>query len=89
MTTKITNFTGLKVIKKKNFNDKRGYFREILRENEIGKKFPFMVMSYSKKNTLRGLHLQLKKTQGKYISVLKGKIFDVALDLRKNSKTFG
>ena len=48
MTTKITNFTGLKVIKKKNFNDKRGYFREILRENEIGNKFPFMVMSYSK-----------------------------------------
>ena len=48
MTTKITNFTGLKVIKKKTFKDKRGYFREILRENEIGKKFPFMVMSYSK-----------------------------------------
>ena len=89
MTTKITNFAGLKVIKKKTFKDKRGYFREILRENEIGKKFPFMVMSYSKKNTLRGLHLQLKKTQGKYISVLKGKIFDVAVDLRKNSKTFG
>ena len=49
MTKKITNFAGLKVIKKKTFKDKRGYFREILRENEIGKKFPFMVMSYSKK----------------------------------------
>ena len=46
-------------------------------------------MSYSKKNVIRGLHLQTKNTQGKFISVLKGKIFDVAVDLRKNSKTFG
>ena len=38
---------------------------------------------------IRGLHLQTKNTQGKFISVLKGKIFDVAVDLRKNSKTFG
>ena len=38
---------------------------------------------------IRGLHLQKKSTQGKYISVIKGKIFDVALDLRKGSKTFG
>ena len=38
---------------------------------------------------LRGLHLQLKKPQGKFITVLRGKIFDVALDCRKNSKTFG
>ena len=46
-------------------------------------------MSYSKKNVLRGLHLQMKKSQGKYISVLKGKIFDVAVDLRKDSSTYG
>jgi len=46
-------------------------------------------MSYSKKNVLRGLHIQRKKPQGKIVSVLKGQIYDVALDLRKNSSTFG
>ena len=46
-------------------------------------------MSYSKKNVLRGLHIQTNKSQGKYISVLKGKIFDVVVDLRKKSKSFG
>ena len=46
-------------------------------------------MSYSKKNVIRGIHLQTKNTQGKFITVIKGKIFDVAIDLRKNSKTFG
>ncbi len=84
-----TKFKGLLVIKNKSFKDKRGYFRELLRENNLKKKFPFLVMSLSKKNVVRGLHLQRKKPQGKYITVLKGEIFDVALDLRKNSKTFG
>ena len=46
-------------------------------------------MSFSKKNVLRGLHLQLKQSQAKLITVLKGKIFDVSLDCRKKSKTFG
>ena len=46
-------------------------------------------MSYSKKNVIRGLHIQSKNSQGKFVTVIKGKIFDVALDLRKNSKTFG
>ena len=46
-------------------------------------------ISFSKKNVLRGLHLQTKFSQGKYISVVKGEIFDVVVDLRKNSKTFG
>ena len=46
-------------------------------------------MSYSKKNVVRGLHIQTKKPQGKFVTVIKGKIFDVALDLRKKSKTFG
>ena len=71
------------------FKDQRGYFKEILRENKINKKFPFLVMSYSKKNVVRGLHLQSKLSQGKFVSVIKGKIFDVAVDLRKNSKTYG
>ena len=46
-------------------------------------------MSYSKKNVIRGLHIQTKKSQGKFISALKGRVYDVAVDLRKNSKTFG
>ena len=45
--------------------------------------------SYSKKNVIRGLHIQLRRPQGKFVSVLKGAILDVAVDLRKNSKTFG
>jgi dTDP-4-dehydrorhamnose 3,5-epimerase len=84
-----TKFKDLLVIQNKPFKDKRGYFKELIKENTINKNFPFLVMSYSKKNVMRGLHLQSKKSQGKFISVIKGKIFDVAVDLRKNSKTFG
>ncbi len=82
-------FKDLFLIKHNTFKDQRGYFKEIVRENKINKKFPFLVMSYSKKNVIRGLHLQTKLSQGKFVSVVKGKIFDVAVDLRKNSKTFG
>ena len=73
----------------KKYIDKRGYFKELLKNNNLKYNFPFTVMSCSKKNVLRGLHIQLKKPQGKFISVLKGRIYDVAVDLRKNSKTFG
>ena len=88
MITK-TKFKDLFIVKNRSFKDKRGYFKELARENKIRKKFLFHVMSYSKKNVIRGLHIQTKDTQGKFISVIKGKIFDVAVDLRKNSKTFG
>ena len=84
-----TKFKDLFIIKNKSFNDKRGYFKELVRENRIKKKFPFLVMSYSRKNVIRGLHLQTKDSQGKFVTVIKGKIFDVAVDLRKDSKTFG
>ncbi len=86
---KKTNFKNLHVIHNKKYRDKRGYLFELLKSNKIKKNFPFIICSHSRKNVLRGLHIQIKKPQGKYISVLKGKIFDVALDLRKNSKTFG
>ena len=79
----------LNIIQNKKYHDKRGYFQELLKEKQINKKFPFIVMSYSKKNVLRGLHIQTNKSQGKYVSVLKGKIFDVVVDLRKKSKSFG
>jgi dTDP-4-dehydrorhamnose 3,5-epimerase len=84
-----TSFKDLIIIKNKSYKDKRGFFKELLRENEIRKKFPFLVMSYSKKNVIRGLHLQQRKSQGKFVTVIKGKIYDVVIDLRKKSKTFG
>ena len=84
-----TKFKNLFIINGKKFSDKRGHFRELLKENKTNNKFPFIVASFSKKNVIRGLHIQLKKSQGKYISVLKGKIFDVAVDLRKKSNTYG
>ena len=84
-----TPIKDLLIIYNKVHKDKRGYFKELLLEKSINKKFPFMVMSYSKKNVIRGLHIQKKNTQGKYVSVLKGRIFDVVIDLRTKSKTFG
>ena len=84
-----TKIKDLVIIQNKQFKDKRGYFKELLRENLIKQKFIFKVMSFSKKNVIRGLHLQTKDSQGKYVSVIKGSIFDVVVDLRKNSKSFG
>jgi dTDP-4-dehydrorhamnose 3,5-epimerase len=82
-------FKDLFIVKNKILKDNRGYFKELLRENIIKKKFPFLVMSYSKKNVIRGLHLQTKNSQGKFVTVIKGRVFDIAVDLRKNSKTYG
>ena len=85
-----TKIKGPKLIKSKIFKDNRGYLRETFRKNLIqNQDFPFDVMSYSKKNVLRGLHIQTTKSQAKIITVTHGKIFDVAVDLRKGSKTFG
>ena len=85
-----TKIKGIKIIKSKIFKDKRGYLRETFRNNLIRKlSFPFDVMSYSRKRVLRGLHIQTKNPQAKIITVTHGQIFDVAVDLRKNSKTFG
>ena len=84
-----TQFKDLLVIKNENYIDSRGYFREILVEKKIKKRFPFNVVSVSKKNVIRGLHYQKKNSQGKFVSVIKGKILDVVVDLRKKSKTFG
>ena len=83
-----TGFKDLLIIQNKDFKDQRGYFKELLRENQLNKKFPFVVMSFSKKNVIRGLHIQNKNSQGKFVSVIKGKIFDVVLDLRPTSPTF-
>ena len=84
-----TKFKELLIYESKNFIDNRGYFRELTIEKIIKKKLVFTVVSKSKKNVLRGLHMQRNNIQGKYLSVVKGKILDVVVDCRKNSKTFG
>ena len=89
MKIKNVKISGLKIIKTKMFFDNRGFFKEIFKNNLIKKNFKFDVMSLSKKNVIRGLHIQIKKPQAKVITVVSGKIMDVAVDLRKNSKTFG
>ena len=83
-----TKFKDLKLIKSPIYKDNRGYFRELLIEKKIKNRFPFKVMSYSKKNCLRGLHLQTYNPQGKLVTVIKGSILDVVVDLRKKSKTY-
>tara|TARA_B100000287_G_C20260765_1_gene633901 strand:- start:58 stop:582 length:525 start_codon:yes stop_codon:yes gene_type:complete len=88
INSKIKN--GPKIIRSVIFNDNRGFLKETFKNSLFNNKnFPFDIMSFSKKNVLRGLHLQLKKPQSKIITVTYGKILDVAVDLRKNSRTFG
>ena len=84
-----TNFKGLFVVNNKVFKDNRGWLKEEFKKNFIKKNLVFTLVSSSKKNVLRGLHMQTKKPQDKFLSVLKGRILDVAVDLRKNSKTYG
>ena len=75
-------------------HDSRGYFMETFRKSHFdsyGLNISFVQdnQSLSKKGTLRGLHYQLKHPQGKLVRVLQGEIFDVAVDLRKESSYFG
>jgi dTDP-4-dehydrorhamnose 3,5-epimerase len=85
-----TKFKGLKIIQSKIYKDSRGFFKEDFKKKFFkNKKFVFGCTSSSKKNVIRGLHLQTKFSQEKHLSVLKGKILDIVVDLRKNSKTFG
>lgn len=89
-----TPIDGLLIIESMVFLDERGFFIESynLKEfSENGIDLPFVQdnYSYSHKGILRGLHFQKTHPQGKLVRVIKGKIFDVAVDLRKNSNTFG
>ena len=84
-----TKIKDLLILKTNIYKDKRGFFKEVFRKKILNKKFIFDCLSYSKKNILRGLHMQLKKPQAKLITVVHGRILDVVVDLRKNSKTFG
>lgn len=77
------------------FGDERGFFFESFRqdrfEQAVGRKVDFVQDNHSKSvhNVLRGLHYQLRQTQGKLVRVVAGSVFDVAVDLRRSSPTFG
>ena len=84
-----TKIKDLLIIKQKNNIDRRGSLRETFNKKLLDKKFVFEYCTTSKKNVLRGFHFQIKFQQAKYVSVLKGKILDVVVDLRRKSRTFG
>ena len=90
-----TELNGVFLVERKKFNDERGYFMEYFREDFFkdrfeGKQFMQDNLSYSKKGVIRGLHFQKKPySQGKLVSVVRGKIMDVAVNLARNSKQFG
>ena len=84
-----TKFKDLFIIKTNVFKDNRGWLKEEFKKKIVKKNLVFTVVSNSKKNVLRGLHMQTRNSQDKFLSVVKGKVLDVAVDLRKNSKTYG
>ncbi len=89
-----TKIKDLIVIESTVFGDNRGYFMETYNQraySEIGLNMCFVQdnQSKSKQGVLRGLHFQKEKPQGKLVRVISGKVYDVALDIRPNSPTFG
>jgi dTDP-4-dehydrorhamnose 3,5-epimerase len=89
-----TELEGVVVIEPRVFSDDRGFFLEIYNEKSfvaagITDRFVQDNQSHSKRGVLRGLHYQAENAQGKLVRVLNGEIFDVAVDLRPGSKTFG
>ncbi|MBR1737193.1 MAG: dTDP-4-dehydrorhamnose 3,5-epimerase, partial [Firmicutes bacterium] len=85
---------GLFVIEPTVFGDNRGYFMETYNRNDFHEEGLDMVFvqdnqSMSTKGVLRGLHFQKEFPQGKLVRVVRGTVFDVAVDLRQNSKTYG
>lgn len=89
-----TVISDVKIIIPKVFGDDRGFFMETFRLSELdkltgGKSFVQDNHSKSKQGTLRGLHYQIQHTQGKLVRVVQGEVFDVAVDMRESSPTFG
>ena len=92
MKVKKLELPGLFIIEPNIFYDKRGFLHETYNEDlhlKLTKSKTVQVIhSHSKKDTLRGIHFQYPHLQGKLVSVIQGKIFDVTVDIRKNSPTF-
>ena len=89
-----TKIKGVYIIDVKIYGDHRGYFMETFKEDDFmaaGLDYKFVQdnQSSSRKGVLRGLHFQKTYPQAKLVRVLKGKVFDVAVDLRKDSDTYG
>ncbi|MDO5851418.1 MAG: dTDP-4-dehydrorhamnose 3,5-epimerase [Methanobacteriaceae archaeon] len=93
-TFKKTEIEDVYIIETTKFPDERGYFMETYQKEEFSKaglNYEFVQdnQSKSKKGVLRGLHFQKTQPQGKLVRVIKGTVFDVAVDLRKKSSTYG
>lgn len=89
-----TSIEGVVIVKPKKFGDERGYFMETYNKSDfyaagITTEFVQDNQSKSKKGVLRGLHFQKTHPQAKLVRVVSGKVFDVAVDLRAGSKTYG
>jgi dTDP-4-dehydrorhamnose 3,5-epimerase len=89
-----TDLAGVIVLEPRVFADQRGFFQEIYQKERYeaaGVLVDFVQDNYSRssKGTLRGLHFQVERPQGKLVQCLRGEIFDVAVDLRRKSPTFG
>ena len=89
-----TPIEGVLVVEPKKFGDNRGYFMEIYKESDFNKagilcRFVQDNQSKSKKGVLRGLHFQKTYPQAKLVRCIEGEVFDVAVDLRKGSPTYG
>jgi dTDP-4-dehydrorhamnose 3,5-epimerase len=90
-----TSIADVLIIEPKVFGDERGWFTESFNSQDFSKATGLSINfvqdnhSYSRQSTLRGMHYQLEKTQGKLVRVVSGSVFDVVVDLRKNSPTYG
>jgi len=90
-----TTITDVKILKPKVYDDERGFFYESFNEELfrklIGQDFKFVQdnHSMSQLGVLRGLHYQIQQAQGKLVRVIRGKVFDVAVDIRQSSPSFG
>lgn len=94
MKLKQTNIPEVVIIEPQVFGDERGFFMETYRSNfmsELTGGKPFVQDNHSKSSQgiLRGLHYQVSNTQGKLVRVIAGEVFDVAVDLRRSSQTYG
>lgn len=95
MNVVATTLPGVLILEPVVFGDERGFFFESFNERRFreltGVELPFVQDNHSKsaKNVLRGLHYQIKQPQGKLVRVIRGTVFDVAVDLRRSSSTFG
>jgi len=90
-----TNISCVKIIEPQLFGDKRGFFKETFSDSRyrdlVGINLSFVQDNHSRsqKGVLRGLHFQKTRPQGKLVSVIRGSVYDVAVDINPESKTFG